>query len=267
MSFATRIFLPCITVCFLNPIVYAQKLPNKQEKSLWAMQQPKFSDANQSYQAYNSATEIFYSISNDDKNLYLEVKAAKPVIIQKIISYKLTFIITNLSDKKAKRTFAAKFPYLNLTDRQLVIRSVKSQTLKRDSMINILNKQVVPDAREIAVNNSLELKDSLVSVYNESGIKAACHFDNDMAYIYHLAIPFKLLNADAKSSDLKIGYQIKLNGIEENGVNARLTADGRATIRSGASGYPGVIIENTPDTIALDYPTDVSGEYILAKQP
>lgn len=56
-------------------VTFAQKLPGVQTSSLWAPENLKIdgktTEWNGTFQAYNKAADIFYTISNDDKNIGL----------------------------------------------------------------------------------------------------------------------------------------------------------------------------------------------------
>jgi len=92
-----------LSVCFYFPCI-AQNLPNAQQRSLWAPATIKIdgkpTEWNNQFQAYNHATDILYTISNDNDNLYLIIQASKPRIIDKIIDVGVTFIINTAGKKK-----------------------------------------------------------------------------------------------------------------------------------------------------------------------
>jgi len=83
---------------------YAQKLPNKQEASLRAPANIKIdgqaTEWNNKYQAYNNATEVFYTIANDDDNLYLIIHARKSRIIEKMMEGGISFTVSPTNKKK-----------------------------------------------------------------------------------------------------------------------------------------------------------------------
>ena len=62
-----------LLVSTISLVVHAQKLPNKQEISFQAPTNIKIdgkaSEWNNQFLAYNNATDIYYTIANDDKNL------------------------------------------------------------------------------------------------------------------------------------------------------------------------------------------------------
>ncbi|HCN82336.1 MAG TPA: hypothetical protein DIT07_01770, partial [Sphingobacteriaceae bacterium] len=80
LSTSLLLFLIGILYLIIIPVTTsAQKLPNIQEASLRAPAgikvDGKATEWNNQFQAYNKATEIFYTISNDDDKLYLAVQA------------------------------------------------------------------------------------------------------------------------------------------------------------------------------------------------
>jgi hypothetical protein len=74
--------------------LHAQKLPNVQTISLRAPAGVKIDgktkEWNNRFQCYNHATSLFYTIANDDENLYLVIKAIDRDICKKIIGGGIT---------------------------------------------------------------------------------------------------------------------------------------------------------------------------------
>jgi len=72
----------------------AQKLPKIQEESLRAPNDIKidgtFSEWNGKFKAYNTNTQIFYTIANNDSLLFLTMRATDQLIIRKIIAGRIT---------------------------------------------------------------------------------------------------------------------------------------------------------------------------------
>ena len=67
----------------------AQKLPNVQKDGVRAPANiridGKTTEWDNKFEAYNKATDVFYTISNDDNYLYVTVQATQAAIIRKII--------------------------------------------------------------------------------------------------------------------------------------------------------------------------------------
>ncbi len=88
-------------ICF---VISAQKLPNKQESSIYAPAMVTIggnaSEWGNTLQAYNRATEISYTLANDADNLYLICRATEPEVIQKMMLSGITLTISR-ADKNA----------------------------------------------------------------------------------------------------------------------------------------------------------------------
>ena len=73
----------------------AQKLPNVQQISVRTPENIKIdgkpTEWNNKFQAYNHATSLFYTISNDDENLYLTIQANDMETLIKITGAGIVF--------------------------------------------------------------------------------------------------------------------------------------------------------------------------------
>src|SRR5476651_2358683 len=98
---------------------YAQKLPAKQEISLRVPAgikiDGKATEWDNKFQAYNNATELFYTLSNDDDNLYLIVQITKPRVIEKVLNVGITLTINGAGkkDDKAPENISIQFPLID----------------------------------------------------------------------------------------------------------------------------------------------------------
>jgi hypothetical protein len=260
--FKSLLTLICIVAISINSS--GQKLPNKQETSLRAPATIKIdgktTEWNNRFQAYNHATEIFYTLSNDDDKLYLTVQATDQSIINKIFKAGVTFVLTNAEKKKDKDVVSIAYPVLNGPNRLSVnVRSKKdietgaaNTAIIPDSVVRAYNRMFADRSKLISVNGIAGV-DSLISVFNEDGIKAAGAFDNKMAYIYELAIDLKLLKLSANDA-AKITYHIILN-------NAPATA-----LPLSASNDDLSAAKLSMEFAQTSAPTDFLGEYTLAKK-
>src|ERR1700743_3198430 len=93
----------------------AQKLPNIQQSKLRAPSTVKIdgkaTEWNNQFQAYNRATDVFYTLSNDDENLYLTIKAIDQDVINKIVGGGISFIIARAGKKNDKNNIAIISPF------------------------------------------------------------------------------------------------------------------------------------------------------------
>jgi hypothetical protein len=269
MNLLSRLIRPAFAATLLSCtflVVNAQKLPAKQEVSLMAPANLKIdgkaTEWPEQLHAYNGNTEVFYSIANDAEKLYLVIQADKPVIIKKIISQAITFTVNNAAKKDFKNAVSVTYPLLH-NNTGTILNGLKKGSAINDSTINAMNSQLVDKAKEIKVIGVPATADSVISVYNDQGIKAAALFNSQKYYTYELAIPLKLLGLSANSAN-KFTYNIKLNGVSAYGVNASITPDGKA-IRMGdrSKGEMITVLALPPDALAAYFPTDFWGEYTL----
>jgi hypothetical protein len=255
-------------------VVRAQKLPATQKEGLRAPVHIKIDGKATEwgqYKAYNKSTEVFYSIANDDDNLYLVVQAVKSVIISNIIRGGITFTINHGIGKKDKNAVSVIYPVLNRVDRSAIgyflikrrdkITDTVAMQKHTDSVMYALNKQIGSRSKQIMVTGVSGI-DSVISVYNLDGIKAAALFNHKLAYTYELAIPLKYLGLTADSKT-PFSYNIKVNytppnvsGINIKDVKSISISGNTATISGPGMGNIEV------DMLSGGY-TDFWGEYTL----
>lgn len=236
--------------------------PKVQQTSIWAPANIKIdgnaTEWNNQFQAYNKATNVFYTIANDDKNLYLAIQATERNIIYKIINGGITLTINNTGKKNTINTIMVTYPLfgiknlpmINLKDKPVPVKNSTANMPSRiDSFKNVLNAQLEKNSKEIKVAGISSIAYPSISVYNEYGIHAAERFDSQITYTYELAFPIKYLEA-AGISLTHIHYNIKIHG--------RL------------SGLPmnkqPILIVARPGDEAELYDTDFWGKYALAKR-
>ncbi|MES2378643.1 MAG: hypothetical protein V4553_18765 [Bacteroidota bacterium] len=216
-----RLLLPAL---LFSVFANAQKLPVTQTVSVKAPANIKIdgkpTEWDNKFQAYNKAIQAFYTISNDDKKLYLTLQATKKEIINKIINGGVSFTVVKGIKQVLNNGITITFPVFDEKDRpnininamaQIVPGSQESDKLS-DSLMKANNSILSAKAKLIRLTGVKDL-DTLISMYNTDGIKARAQFGKHMAYTYELAIDLKLL--DLSAADLtKFNYNITLNEIE-----------------------------------------------------
>lgn len=250
-----------LTIFLLGTTVSnAQKLPNVQTKSVYAPADIKIngktSEWNDEYQAYNRVTELFYTISNDDKNVYLTAKAKEKEIIDKIIRGGITWIINREANKKSKNYLSVTYPAIEgppmWETANKFGRVVNARKNNEVVSINELNDFFAKREKMITVTGIKEIPDSSISKYNTDGIATASLFDEQLTYTYELAIPIKYLNLPANNEGT-FNYQIKVNPAPSMKKPIKITAD--------MPPPPPPVTDGTQAT------TDFKGKYTLAKKP
>ncbi|TSJ40593.1 hypothetical protein FO440_12650 [Mucilaginibacter corticis] len=219
----TAIILTAFTLLFAANVI-GQKLPNKQEVSFRAPAKLKIdgiaTEWGNKLQAYNKSTQIFYAISNDDKNLYLIVQAKYEEIINKIIRGGITLIINHSINKKDPQPVTVTYPVLRGSDMSRIANGIVGRFYKQPDTsykpvtITELNNRLDAGSKTIITTGIKNLDSDTLSVYNTDGIKAAAQFDNNTLYNYELAIPIKYLDLPNNGVD-PFSYQLKVNGLPE----------------------------------------------------
>jgi len=252
---------------------YAQKLPNKQEVNLHAPTNIKIdgktNEWGDQFQAYNHATDVFYTMANDGNNLYIVIKAIKPRVVEKIIDGGITFIISDAT----KKSICFTYPNIDIQNGQRIISRAgkkeksnvpippvaaalipvdtnENNITHNDSLIAVANSLLFANAKTIFIKDTNGRNDTL-SIYNEQKINIASKFDKEGNYVCELAIPLKYINLSQYNQ--KISYSIKLNG--------RLTNHKKGTRVNYVyiGGHPTDVDQD------IDSATDFWADYTLAK--
>nr|WP_068886597.1 hypothetical protein [Pedobacter panaciterrae] len=266
--------------------VQAQKLKDVQEVSVTAPANIKVDGRNtewdDTFQAQNKRTGIFYTISNDDKNLYLVIKSTDVANNTKILAGGITLAINTDGKKKEKESITLTYPLINRPAqgggqgggrRQMGAimgggGGGNSQTAEqRDSMMAVMQKRQLSQVKEIKISGFKKTTDTLISVYNDLGIKAFSSIGNDKAFFYELAIPLEELGI-SKDAPKEFAYNIKVNGLQLQGLDGGggggAGRGGFGGNRGGGGGGGNFGPRNSGiDFQALTSPTDFWGKYIL----
>ncbi|WP_158796094.1 hypothetical protein [Pedobacter sp. L105] len=217
--------LMLLMALFINSIALAQKLPAVQTGGLVLPNvtvDGKSSDWPKDFKAYNKNVNVYYSVGNNDKYLYLLVKATDQLMMRKIIMGGITFSINTAKKEINATSKTVSYPVYQPGAELAVhfdaiinlITNSDHKVVLEDSLNQVINKRLKAKAKEIEVYGFKEIKDTLISVYNEYGIKAAATFDSYRSYTYELAIPLKYFG-DALHAGKVFYYNIKLNGYKQ----------------------------------------------------
>lgn len=215
--------------------VFSQKLKDVQETGAWAPASIKVNGAltewNDTFQAYNKSTKIYYTLANDDKNLYLAIKSTDAINNNKINAGGITLALNTAGKKKDKDAYSLTFPFIPPPTRgmrgpggpagagggrgvaimDVAMGGPQGRRGVDSAFIKAQRERTIAAAKEIQVLGFKDITDSLISVYNEYGIKAAIGYDAQGNFTYEISVPLKALNlTDAK----EIAYNIKINGLK-----------------------------------------------------
>lgn len=248
---------------------FAQKSDDIQEGNLWVSAvkvDSKLTDWSSPLKAANRSTSLSYTLANDGKFLYLAVQSKDLINNNKIILGGITLTVNLDSKKKSKDSYSFTYPVINRQRNQNGQRTggqrIPSQgggggfsqpqqrtQAQRDSMQIAGSKRQLAAAKEIKIFGVKSITDSLISIYNEYGIKASSGISDAGIYTYELAIPLELLQLSIDKPK-EFSYNIRLNGLKINGFG-------------GGGGFNG---GGNMDFQALISPTDLWGKYTLATQ-
>jgi len=255
----TSLLLFCITFS-----ATAQKLPRVQEKSLVAPDNIRIdgrvNEWGDKYQAYNKSTDIYYSVANDNEKIYLVVKATDRAIAGKIIAGGITFAVNPSGKKKDNDQVSVTFPVYdqnNKPDIDIITNPGITETGSKteiNTAIGQANKKLITSSKEIKLAGTKIITDTLISVYNGTGIRVAARFNKKGDYIYELAIPVKYLGLE-EGKITKFSYNVRLN--EPANAPAIVTAAVSSTAPSAPIAVRDIDIFQT---------TDFWGAYTLAKK-
>lgn len=209
MKMKINLLFICYMITFLAvpTKVWAQK---KAEviKTKWA-ESPMLidgilSDWTDSLDLYSSETKLYYSIANDQENIYIAVKNTSAENLSKILARGISFTANYERNKKNPPTIT--FPILDRTPGKKQIETEEPDPKE-------IQRRIISKIKEIRVEGFDELVDGGISLYNTYGIKAAMSFDENNDMIQELAIPLSLLGIKFESIDL-ITYRIRVNGFQ-----------------------------------------------------
>lgn len=250
----------------------AQKLPNIQTASMRAPANIKIdgkaNEWDNKFQAYNKATDVFYTIANDNNKLYLVVQATDEYIIKKIIWGRVIFSINRQAKKEDASNITVTYPIIdrkerpniNFKEMPSIIQGNTASVAQADSFMNLSNKRLAEKSKTIRVTGIKGL-DTLISIYNTDGIKTAIGFNNKLVYTYELAIDLQVLGLNANIAD-KFFYNLILSELpvdDRPGINITRAPNGEIT---------SVSIDKSQYNSSADvfmHTTDFWGEYTLTK--
>lgn len=262
--------LLALSICYFGG--FAQKAPDIQNINSAAPKlvriDGKLNEWDNPLVADNKRTEVQYTLANDDKNLYLALKSTSAVA--KIMAGGISFTVNNRGKKKEEGGFTVTYPVITragnnrgagqMQNRQRGMQQgVENQSQQqRDSLVTSQRKTQLVGVKEIKILGFAGIPDSLISIYNEYGIKAKATIDDKGEYLYELAIPMTLLNI-SMSSTKEVTYQIKINGRVMGGSGGMMmrTAGSGGGFSGNRGGFGG---GNEQDLLS---PTDFWGKYPL----
>jgi len=248
----------------------AQKLKSVQEGSMRAPSNlkidGKLTEWDDTFKAYNNTTDIFYTVSNDDNDLYLTIKAGTQWISNKVLAGGINFAINTADKKKEEGAYTVVFPLIdmaNIRDQMQQMGGQRRVSVNGNAVtvtatapagggggtfsaanggmdsatIASMRKRALATVREIKLINfsQTELPDSVISIYNEYGFKGAVDFDGKGMLTCEMAIPLKYLHMSVQDAK-EFSYNIKLNGLN---ISSMMPRGVNMTMGGGMGGMGG----------------------------
>lgn len=251
----------------------AQKLPNKQEVSLKAPANVKIdgkaTEWGTELQAYNPATELLYTLANDEQNLYLVVQTKTKAIVEKLFNGGISLFFDNISNPGKTTRAVVSYSAISKADKKLVDKARYDTTANKTI---VANKAIAAAVKTIAVKNLDGIAGDVISVYNEYGISAAGYLSDNNTYTCEVAIPLKNLKSFINNKSA-LHYTLQSNAMPVNSLSMNINGVPIEDITASA-----VAMENVNMMLQGNYmyagsirirdlmtDTNVSGEYVLAK--
>lgn len=250
-------------------VVLAQKNDETQGGSRFAPPKIKIDGKNFEWKdtdfSVSKKTGLSYIICNDDKNLYLVIKSTDDENNTKIMAGGITFSINSDGKKKEKESISLTYPWIDQERSGISGTVVTSSSMRngpkdlvRDSASAARQKKKLERAKEIKINGFKNTTETLISIYNEYGIKTFANIERDNSFFYELAIPLEALGISVKEPAV-FAYNVKVNGLQMPGLD-------HTVIVVGPPGGGNVIHDVAfPPPQVLSGPTDFWGKYTLAK--
>jgi hypothetical protein len=266
--------LPVFLLCLISITAVAQKPPSVQQASLRIPANLKIdgkaTEWNNKFQAYNRHTEFYYTLANNDNNLYLIVQATIPDVIRRILNGGISLTIIKSGKKGDQEGPCITYPVVERSNRvgvnfrnmPEIKPDVPATLMAADSAMNAINRSMATKTKLIMVTGIKNL-DTLISIYNADGIKVAALFDNKLVYTLELSVALKQLDLSV-NNPVKFAYHIMINEVAPNYVNP--TNDGsiiNSQLAARAAKMSGGAPPKRPD--AGQAATDFWGGYTLAK--
>jgi hypothetical protein len=228
----SKVVLIALTTLAIHATASAQKLPGKQEVSLNIPTNVKINgkadEWNNQFQAYDSATELKYTIANDDKNLYVIVSAEHNFIVQKALLQGVTISVSPLTKSDSK--VGVTYPLENRAKGVFVNPALP----RTDSLLKAINSKLKAQAKEMKITGIKGLTSEETSIYNEYDIQVAAAMDEKNAYTAELVIPLKYIDMEGKNG-ASLKYDIQLNAPtqrDDPAITVTQSADGKSISRS-----------------------------------
>jgi hypothetical protein len=215
--FAKSLFTACLMLS-LTVTHAQQKLPNKQVAGVWASPEKIKMDGKatewDNFQAYNTATDLYYTLANNNDFVYLVVQIQDPTVVERANTFGFTFEIYKTDNPGDKELISVTMPppeYAKYFRGMMMGFGATSDADLATSIMKNYNASLQKYHKFIVVKGIPGF--DTVSVYNdEPGIRLADAADIKLNYTFEMQIPMRLIRV-LKGDNSKIMYHLSLNGM------------------------------------------------------
>lgn len=186
----------CLTVAiqFIFIVAYGQKLPKVQTTGLRAPANIKIDGKNNewnSLQAYDPNNMLYYSLANDQNNLYLVIKSDKSTISRKMLLGGFKFSIK--ADGEPEKTIT--YPIVDNSNLRSIYKRMPegNQQINYDEAYKNSYKEILKLFKTAQLKGFNKIADTEIPIYNEFDIAICAGFDELGAYVCEFAIPLKYI--------------------------------------------------------------------------
>ncbi|WP_211166226.1 hypothetical protein [Mucilaginibacter robiniae] len=200
-------------------------------------------DWGDSLRYYNEDKKLYYTLANDQENLYLAIRFNDRTEQERIVRAGLTLGI-NTKGKK-KDTYSVTFPVADANNAEDMKKRVSEMQDQMDNGPGPADREEMRRARltklrNIKVTGFKDVENDMITTSNTYGFKTALDYDADGNLVYEAAIPLKFFDAaDLASSEW--AFNIKINGVTRpsNGLDGGGMGPEGGMGRGGMSGGRG----------------------------
>lgn len=193
----------------------AQKLPNVQTTSLRIpadiRMDGKTTEWNDKFQAYNTATSLYYTMANNAEFVYFIAHVKDPAVINRITNNGFTFEIYKNDRPQNKDLISITLPYAaNKYFNLNFSKPTQSDTLLEKAILKN-NNSLLQKFHKFMIVKGIPGLDS-VAVYNDAGIGFAETFDSNEDYTVELQLPVKFIKL-LPGDNSKFSYHLVINAL------------------------------------------------------
>ncbi len=249
----------------------AQKLPAVQTASLHAPANIKVDGKPTEWskmQAYNPTAEVYYTIANDDKKLYLIFQSKNDNMLAKLVNGGITFLVQRSGKKTDDGAVGVKFPYMQNKDQMVGFGWNADEGGNEKSLFAKAMSKRMSDKIKWIYTKGMLGKDGPIPIYNNEGIMAGAALDSKGVYTCELTIDLNILGLST-APPAKFAYHVIINGAP-NKYGAPLNLEKAGAVSRDGSPVTEAALEMAKQMVQKQHAetigtTDFWGEYTLAK--